>query len=71
MSILWSTAASGLTVGIAIAVCVVLAVAAVLTEGNSRERVALFSRNATLVLLPLLVCFAYLVVIWGAKILTR
>ena len=64
-------AASDLVVGFTIAGCVILAVIMFLTEDQRRPVLALFSRNTFILAVPLFVVFAYLVVIWAAKILTR
>jgi hypothetical protein len=42
-----------------------------LSDDKRRPVLALFSRNVFIFTAPLLIVFAYLVVIWGAKILTR
>ena len=64
-------AASDLVVGFTIAGCVILAVIMFLTEDQRRPVLALFSHNTFILAVPLFVVFAYLVVIWAAKILTR
>jgi len=63
--------ASALAVGITIAGCVVLAVVMFLSDDGRKPVLALFSRHVMVFIAPLLIVFAYLVIIWGAKILTR
>ena len=63
--------ASELAVGVTIGGCVILAVIMFLSDDQRRPLLALFSRNVFIFTAPLLIVFAYLVVIWGAKILTR
>jgi hypothetical protein len=65
-----SAVASGLIVGVAVAGCVVLAVIMVASDDTKRQQMALFSRHINVLMVPLLMVFAYIVIIWGAKILT-
>jgi hypothetical protein len=62
---------SDLTIGVAIAACIVLAIVNLLTDDESKPGLALFSRRVTVFLLPLLIIFAFSAIIWGAGILTE
>jgi hypothetical protein len=63
-------AASSLAVGITIAGCVIVAVFTFLSNDGRRPVLALFSRNLMVFMIPLLIIFTYLVIIWVAKVLT-
>ncbi len=71
VSVISPLAASDLAVGAAIGGCVVLAVIMFLSDDRRKPVLALFSRNVFTFTVPLLIVFAYLVVIWAAKILAR
>jgi hypothetical protein len=71
VSVISALTASELAVGVTIVGCVILAIIMFLSEDKRRPVLALFSRNVLIFTAPLLIVFAYLVVIWGAKILTR
>jgi hypothetical protein len=62
--------ASDAVIGSAIVGCVILALIAFISEDKRRPSLILFSRNIVVFMVPLLIVFAYLVLVWGAKILT-
>ena len=62
--------ASDAVIGSVIAGCVLLTVVMFLSDDKRRPSLNLFSRNIAVFMGPLLIVFTYLVVIWGAKILT-
>jgi hypothetical protein len=64
-----SAIASDIIIGITIAVCVIFAVSTVLTDDKRRPGLALFNRHVTVFTMPLIFIFAYLAIVWGAKIL--
>ncbi len=61
---------SPMAIGATIAGCLILAVMMLLSDDNSRPRIALFSRHIAVFLIPLLVVFGFLAIIWAAGILT-
>jgi hypothetical protein len=62
--------ASDAVIASAIAGCVILAVMVILCDDKRRLSFNLFSRNIVVFMVPLLIVLAYLVLVWGAKILT-
>ncbi len=68
-SVFSTFAASDLAVGATVGGCIVLAVIMFLSDDRRKPIIALFSRNVFNFTVPLLIVFAYLGVIWAAKIL--
>jgi hypothetical protein len=62
--------ATGAVIGSTIAGCVVLVVIMFLSDDKRKPSLILFSRHVAVFVAPLLIVFAYLVLIWGSKILT-
>jgi hypothetical protein len=62
--------ASSLAVGVTIAGCVILAVVMFLSDDKRKPVLSILSRHIMVFMVPFLIIFAYLVIIWGAKILS-
>ena len=71
IAIMSSSLASALSIGIAVAGCLVVTVIMVLSDDQRKPALALFTRNLGIFMVPLLLLFGYIVVIWGARIFTR
>jgi uncharacterized PurR-regulated membrane protein YhhQ (DUF165 family) len=69
-TIVSSAIASAIVIGVAVAGCIVFTVIAELTDEKQRPALALFSRHVTVFMIPLLSLFAYIVILWAAKIIT-
>jgi bacteriorhodopsin len=68
-TVISSTIASDILINIVVVGCVVFAVLMVLSDERRRPALALLSRHVTVFMIPLLSLFAYIAIIWGAKIL--
>jgi hypothetical protein len=63
--------ATSAIIAAAIVGCLVFAVIMVLSDDKHRSSLARLSGYSWVYLVPLLIMFVYIVLIWGAKILTR
>ncbi len=62
--------ATSAVVGTIMAGCVAFAIIMFLSDDGRKPRLALFSRNITIFLVPLGIVFVFLTIMWAARILT-
>jgi hypothetical protein len=61
---------SSIVTGVVVAGCLLLLIITELTDDHRRQNVVLFSQRVGVYTVPLFSVIAYIVIIWGAKILT-
>jgi hypothetical protein len=66
-----SLISSSYVVGAAVGGCLLLGVIMVLTDDKRRPVLARLSTYSSVFIVPLLILIVYIVLIWGARILTR
>ena len=70
ITVVSSAIASDLVVGIAIVASIAFAIISELTDVSQKPPLALLSRYFAVFMVPLLILFAYIVIMWVARILT-